>query len=197
MLRQTTKKLFDLGFRSLTTSAARFEEAVSSAGPAKFAEAWAKHAPSTMELPLFPSSFVKPDETVQGDLFPVNFYTPEGIICDGVKKDTVVLPGIDGVFGVKANHVPTIAQLKPGLVELHTGADVIKYFISGGFAFVHPTGVTDICAVEAATLDQIDPAAVKAALQATAGEKADEYSQAVNRAAQELYGALDSALEQK
>jgi F0F1-type ATP synthase epsilon subunit len=36
--------------------------------------------------------------------------------------DQVVLPGVEGYFGVKANHVPYIAQLKPGVVELHDGA---------------------------------------------------------------------------
>jgi F-type H+-transporting ATPase subunit delta len=50
----------------------------------------------------------------------------------------VILPGVSGMFGIKANHVPTVAQLKPGVVELHSGPDVSKFFISGGFAFVHP-----------------------------------------------------------
>lgn len=67
-----------------------------------------------------------------------------------------MLPGVEGYFGVKANHVPIIAQLKPGLVELHSSTDVQKFFVSGGFAFVHPNSVTDICAVEAAPLDQVN-----------------------------------------
>lgn len=77
----------------------------------------------------------------------------------------MLLPGVEGYFGVKANHVPIIAQLQPGVVELHDGADVTKYFVSGGFAFVHPNSVTDICVLEAATLDQFDSTAVKQALQ--------------------------------
>lgn len=79
--------------------------------------------------------------------------------------EQVLLPGVEGYFGVKANHVPIIAQLKPGVVELHDGADITKYFVSGGFAFVHPNSVTDICVLEAATLDQFDSTAVKSALQ--------------------------------
>lgn len=67
----------------------------------------------------------------------------------------MILPGVEGVFGVKANHVPVISQLRPGIVELHSGAEVEKYFISGGWAYVHPNGVTDIQAVEAVTLDQV------------------------------------------
>lgn len=82
-----------------------------------------------------------------------------------VQLEQVLLPGVEGYFGVKANHVPIIAQLQPGVVELHDGADITKYFVSGGFAFVHPNSVTDICVLEAATLDQFDSTAVKQALQ--------------------------------
>lgn len=111
----------------------------------------------------------------------------------------VVLPGTDGYFGVKANHVPIIAQLKPGLVELHEGSEVSKFFVSGGFAFVHPNSVTDICAVEAAPLDQFDGAAVKVALQSAqaGGGGGDDFDAAVNRAATEVFSALDAALEAK
>ena len=109
-----------------------------------------------------------------------------------------MLPGTDGVFGVKANHVPIIAQLKPGLVELHDGSEVSRYFVSGGFAFVHPNSVTDICAVEAAKLDEFDPAAVKVALQqAQAAGGGDDFEAAVNRAGTEVFAALDAALEAK
>jgi F-type H+-transporting ATPase subunit delta len=114
------------------------------------------------------------------------------------QTELVVLPGVEGYFGVKANHVPLIAQLKPGLVELHNGADVQKFFVSGGFAFVHPNSVTDICAVEAAPLDQFDGAAVKAALQsAQAHSGGDDFDAAVHRAATEVFSALDAALDAK
>lgn len=105
---------------------------------------------------------------------------------------------MEGLFGVKANHVPVISQLKPGLVELHTGSEVDKYFISGGWAYVHPDGLTDIQALEVVTLDQVDAAAVKSALSAaTSAQASDEYEAVVNRTAVELYSALDAALEQK
>ena len=112
--------------------------------------------------------------------------------------DQVVLPGVEGYFGVKANHVPYVAQLKAGVVELHEGTEVSKYFISGGFAFVHPNSVTDICAVETATLDTFDATAVKQALQASQTSAAtDDFDVAVNRASAEMYQALDAALDAK
>lgn len=188
--------------RNLSTSAARLEETAQAAGPKEFTEIWNKRAPSTMGLPELPSNFVaakaSADVKVQGDLFPVNFFTPHSIITEGKQKDTVILPGTEGVFGVRANHVPVISQLRPGLVELHTAGEVEKFFISGGWAYVHPDGVTDIQAIEAVTLDQVDPAAVKSALAAAQGaQAADDYEAAVNRTAVELYAALDAAMDQK
>ncbi|GBF99996.1 ATP synthase subunit delta mitochondrial [Raphidocelis subcapitata] len=187
--------------RGIASSAAALEEAAP-AGVKEFTEAWVRVAPSTMNLPEFPSSFLPAegarDAAADGDLFPVNFYTPNGVIAEG-KIEQVVLPGVEGYFGVKANHVPIIAQLKPGLVELHEGNDVKKFFVSGGFAFVHPNSVTDICAVEAAPLDQFDGAAVKAALQHAqqGGGSGDDFDAAVNRAATEVFSALDAALDAK
>ena len=86
MLRNAAKRLLGAGQRCLSTSAARLEEAAAPAGPKEFAEAWAKKAPSTMGLPLLPSNFLKAsatgDSKVNGDLFPVNFFTPHGILAE-------------------------------------------------------------------------------------------------------------------
>lgn len=203
MFRQVARRLIGAGQRNLTTSAARLEETAAPAGPKEFAAAWEKFATNNLNLPEFPSNFLKTQATgeskAEGDLFPVNFYTPYGLMADMKQKDTVILPGVDGVFGIKANHVPIIAQLNPGLVELHNAAEVEKYFVSSGFAFVHPNGVADICAVEAFTLDQFDSAAVKSALAAAQSSQGqgDEEEQAANQAALTLYSALDAALDSK
>lgn len=71
--------------RSISTSAARLEEAAP-AGVKEFAEAWQKIAPSTMNLPEFPSAHVKAevarDSAADGEQFPVNFYTPDGVVAE-------------------------------------------------------------------------------------------------------------------
>lgn len=41
---------------------------------------------------------------------------------------------------------------------------VEKYFVAAGFAFIHADSSTDLCAVEAVKLDQLDPEAVRAGL---------------------------------
>lgn len=63
---------------------ARLDEVAQAAGPKEFAEQWHKQAPSTMAVPELPTNFL-PDKgstenKVQGDLFPVNFFTPHSII---------------------------------------------------------------------------------------------------------------------
>ncbi len=45
---------------------------------------------------------------------------------------------------------------------------VEKYFVSGGFAFVHPDSSADICAVEAVKVTDLDADAVRAGLQVRA-----------------------------
>jgi hypothetical protein len=46
-----------------------------------------------------------------------------------------------GDMGVVADHVPTIAQLRPGVVIVHQAdmTDMKKFFVSGGFAIVKVT----------------------------------------------------------
>lgn len=158
-----------------------------------------KVAPSTLAPPELPSNFLPKQEAegADGEKFSLNFYTPAQIIAE-TKVEQVVLPGVDGYFGVKASHVPYIAQLKPGLVELHDGTEITKFFIAGGFAFVHANSVTDVCVTEAASLDKFDHAAVKQALTAASQDKSgDDFEAAMGRTAAELYQALDAALESK
>ena len=57
-------------------------------------------------------------------------------------------------MGVLANHVPSIEQLKPGLVEIIEESGGSKqFFLSGGFAVVQPGSQLSINAVEAYPLE--------------------------------------------
>ncbi|MDZ8118640.1 ATP synthase F1 subunit epsilon [Pontiella agarivorans] len=50
-------------------------------------------------------------------LFPVQIISPEGTIWSGTVK-AVLAVGIDGSFGVMANHRPMIAALVPGAFKM-------------------------------------------------------------------------------
>jgi F-type H+-transporting ATPase subunit delta len=57
-------------------------------------------------------------------------------------------------MGVLANHVPSIEQLKPGLVEIIEESGGSKqFFLSGGFAVVQPGSQLSINAVESYPLE--------------------------------------------
>ncbi|PTU23392.1 hypothetical protein P175DRAFT_0433462 [Aspergillus ochraceoroseus IBT 24754] len=66
----------------------------------------------------------------------------------------VNIPAESGEMGVLANHVPSIEQLKPGLVEIvEEGGASKKFFLSGGFAVVQPDSQLSINAVEGFPLE--------------------------------------------
>jgi F-type H+-transporting ATPase subunit epsilon len=71
---------------------------------------------------------------------------------------SVVAPGSEGYFGVMAGHVPTIAALKPGVLEYLDSRNQ-RHFIytGGGFAEVTASRVT-ILADEALRAQDIDVA---------------------------------------
>ncbi|KAL8714932.1 MAG: hypothetical protein Q9220_001445 [cf. Caloplaca sp. 1 TL-2023] len=74
----------------------------------------------------------------------------------------VNIPAESGEMGVLANHVPSIEQLKPGLVEIIEESGGSKqFFLSGGFAVVQPGSQLSINAVEGFPLDDFSSESVR------------------------------------
>lgn len=92
--------------------------------------------------------------------------------------DMVIIPASTGQMGVLPGHVATIAELKPGILSVHEGNDVTKYFVSSGFAFIHANSFADIIAVEAVPIDRIDASLVQKGL--------SEFTQKLNSASTDL-----------
>merc|ERR1712130_810538 len=75
----------------------------------------------------------------------------------------VNIPAESGEMGVLANHVPSIEQLKPGLVEvIEESGGAKQFFLSGGFATVQPNSILSINAVEGFPLEDFSADAVRA-----------------------------------
>ena len=76
----------------------------------------------------------------------LNFSVPHESIYNGANVFQVIIPGVEGEYGVTPNHVPYVAQLKPGVLQiLHEEgnlADSEKYFVAGGYALTHANSVT-------------------------------------------------------
>lgn len=74
-------------------------------------------------------------------------YTSQDVVQVNIAADS-------GEMGILANHVPSIEQLKPGLIEVIEEAGTSKqFFLSGGFAVINPGSVLSINAVEGYPLD--------------------------------------------
>ena len=59
-----------------------------------------------------------------------------------VEATEVQIPGADGDMTAMADHAPTIATLRPGVLKvLHSGG-TDEYIVSGGFAEITATGVS-------------------------------------------------------
>mmetsp|Transcript_84938 Transcript_84938/g.245580 ORF Transcript_84938/g.245580 Transcript_84938/m.245580 type:complete len:171 (+) Transcript_84938:70-582(+) len=95
----------------------------------------------------------------------LNFSVPHESIYKEASVYQVIIPGVEGEYGVSAGHVPYVAQLKPGVLQIvhdeGASGDSEKYFVPGGYALTHPNSVTDVVCPEAVKLDDLDPSAVQ------------------------------------
>ena len=96
----------------------------------------------------------------------LNFSVPSESIYSEASVYQVIIPGAEGEYGVSAGHVPYVAQLKPGVLQIvhdeGASGESEKYFVPGGYALTHPNSVTDIVCPEAVKLDDLDSSAVQA-----------------------------------
>lgn len=93
-------------------------------------------------------------EAATNNVLKLRFALPHELLYDGTTVTQVNLPAHSGKIGILANHVPTVEQLHPGVVEIIEEANNSKkYFISGGFATVQPDSVLCVTAIEAFPLD--------------------------------------------
>jgi len=98
----------------------------------------------------------------------LNFNLPHETIYSGASVKQVIVPGAEGEYGVTADHVPLVTQLKAGVLQIihEEGSEPEKYFVPGGFSLTHADSTTDISCPEAVKLDDIDGAAVTSAFEA-------------------------------
>ncbi|KAL3524095.1 hypothetical protein ACH5RR_016929 [Cinchona calisaya] len=165
----------------------------------KFVDSWRSVIPN-IEPPKTPSAFMTPrpptPSTIPSKLT-VNVVLPYNSIFSGKEVDMVIVPATTGQMGVLPGHVATIAELKPGVLSVHEGNDVTKYFVSGGFAFVHANSVADIVAVEAVPVDQFDQSLVQKGL-AEFSQKLSSASTDVEKAEAQIgvdvHSAINAAL---
>ncbi len=89
--------------------------------------------------------------------------TPEHLVISrGV--DMVVVPGAEGDFGVLPGHTPMVSTVRPGIVNVYEGREIVeRMFVAGGFAEVTTARCT-VLADQAVAVDDLDRAAAEQTL---------------------------------
>ena len=98
-------------------------------------------------------------------MFHFNLVAPDKLLFSG-EVDQVDIPGMDGDFGVLADHAPLVALLRPGVLTVRVGSDAQRLVIFGGFAEVSPQGLT-VLADYATSLEDLDLAILAARIAET------------------------------
>ena len=87
--------------------------------------------------------------------------------------EMVVVPGVEGDFGVLPGHAPLISEVRPGVIAVFEGGKVEeRIFVAGGFAEVTAERCT-VLAEQALPIAEIDRGAVEADLKDAREDLAD------------------------
>lgn len=109
------------------------------------------------------------------DMVEFELVSPERLLMSEA-VEMVVVPGVEGDFGVLPGHSLLISAVRPGVIDIHEGGKVRdRIFVAGGFAQVSPERCT-VLAEEAVMLADIDKQAAEERL-AKAKEALDEAQQ--------------------
>lgn len=98
------------------------------------------------------------------ETFRFELVSPESLLKDTTAA-MVIVPGMDGDFGVLPGHSPMMSTIRPGIVEIHENesSDAERLFVKGGLAQVTPTGLT-ILAEEIIHLSDVDIADLESSI---------------------------------
>ncbi|KIM83247.1 hypothetical protein PILCRDRAFT_819488 [Piloderma croceum F 1598] len=154
----------------------------------------ARRAPSTFALS-------KRGYAEVSDKIKLSLVLPHQAIFTSTDVVQVNISAASGDMGILANHVPSIEPLRPGVVEVIESSNASKkWFISGGFATVHPNNKLTINVVEAAPLEDFSSEAIRAnlqeALKVVAGNGSEDDKMEA-RIEADVYEALQHAVGSK
>lgn len=116
--------------------------------------------------------------------------SPEKLLY-AAHADMVVVPGVEGDFGVLAGHAPFVSILRTGVLTVSGSEDgaELKIFVRGGFAEVTPAGLT-VLAEEAMPLADLKAADLDQKIRNAEEDAADAGSDAARAAAEQALDQL-------
>lgn len=81
--------------------------------------------------------------------------SPEALLVSAA-VDMVVVPGVEGDFGVLPGHAPFISAVRPGVIDIYQGEKIERrLFVSDGFAEVNERRCT-VLSSEAYPLEELE-----------------------------------------
>ena len=86
--------------------------------------------------------------------FHFELVSPEKLLFSG-EVEQLDVPGVEGDFGVLAEHAPMVTTLRPGILTVHAAGGQQKIVVLGGFAEVSADGLT-VLADLAEAMEDID-----------------------------------------
>jgi len=96
------------------------------------------------------------------DEMKLTFAAANKTFYDNAEVRQIDVPSFSGSFGILAKHVPTLAVLKPGVVQVfENDGKTSKYFVSSGTITVNEDSSVQVLAEEAHEISSIDIAEAK------------------------------------
>ena len=74
----------------------------------------------------------------------INIIKPDGVKLAG-NFEHIIVPGVDGDFGILPGHTPFITKVRPGVISLFENGHEDKYSIHDGFVTVENDIVNIVC----------------------------------------------------
>jgi F-type H+-transporting ATPase subunit epsilon len=93
--------------------------------------------------------------------FHLDLVAPDRLTFSG-DVDQVDVPGLEGDFGVLANHAPTVSLLRPGVLTMYAGGEKRQFVVLGGFAEVSSDGKLTVLADVAVPVEDFSREALQA-----------------------------------
>ncbi|XP_016937041.1 ATP synthase subunit delta, mitochondrial [Drosophila suzukii] len=91
------------------------------------------------------------------DEMKLTFAAANKTFYDAAVVRQIDVPSFSGSFGILAKHVPTLAVLKPGVVQVvENDGKLIKFFVSSGSVTVNEDSSVQVLAEEAHNVEDID-----------------------------------------
>ena len=92
--------------------------------------------------------------TIQFDLV-----SPEKKLAS-LEVSEIQIPGSDGDLTAMAEHAPLLTTLRPGLLSVKVGSDLMEYIVTGGFVEISGTNVS-VLAEEALPRNEVNTSIIE------------------------------------